>query len=405
MKTTLLNFATVSLLLFAGCSKEGEQNAKDNNTNNLKATAAINAGTVYQVVDGIGGASVWSGTFSDADANACFSNGNSNQLGMTICRVRADPNGNNASDITNAQKAHARGAKVLMSVWSPPASMKSNNSTVGGSLNTASYAAYATWLSNAKNSFGADVVSIQNEPNITVTYESCSWNSTQLLNFCKNNAQNIGAPVMMPEAFNFDDAYSDPTLNDATAASHISYLGGHIYGGGLRDHTNARNKGKKVWMTEHYYDNGDISTFLSLSKEIGDCFANYMNAYVYWYVLKGTGNCLLVSNGTPNKKGYMFGQWSKFVRPGYQRISITSNPQSGLYVYAFKNGGQIIVVAVNQNTSVVNQQFTLTGASITGLNRYTTSSSKNIAQTSFAVTNNSWGVNIDAQSTTTYVSY
>jgi len=41
-------------------------------------------------------------------------------------------------------------------------------------------------------------VSLQNEPDATVTYESCSWNATQFLNFTKNNAAAIGTRVMMP---------------------------------------------------------------------------------------------------------------------------------------------------------------------------------------------------------------
>ncbi len=401
-KNCLSLFAAI--LLIAGCSKNDSREADSELI--TKGTAAIDASAVYQFVDGIGGASVWSGTFSDADANACFSNGNSNQLGMTICRVRADPNGNNTAEISNSQKAKARGAKILMTTWSPPASMKTNNSTVSGSLKTDQYAAYATWLKNAKASLGADIVSIQNEPNIRVTYESCDWTPTQLLNFSKNNAQNIGGSVMMPEAYNFDDAYSDPTLNDATAASHISHIGGHLYGGGLYYHSNAREKGKKIWMTEHYYDDGDINTFLTMSQEIGDCFRNWMNAYVWWYVLKGTGNCLLVSNGVPNKKGYMFGQWSKFVRPGDRRIGTTYNPSPGVYLYAFSRGSKIIIVAVNKNTSATYQPFTLSGVTVPGFDRWVTSPTKNIAQgTRFAISGGSWGNLLDAQSTTTFVSY
>jgi hypothetical protein len=44
-----------------------------------------------------------------------------------------------------------------------------------------------------------DIISVQNEPNIKVEYVSCSWNSTQMFNFVKNNVQNVGVPIMIPE--------------------------------------------------------------------------------------------------------------------------------------------------------------------------------------------------------------
>lgn len=56
---------------------------------------------------------------------------------------------------------------VFATPWSPPASMKSNGSTTGGSLNSSSYGAYANHLSdfcNYMSNNGASLyaISVQN---------------------------------------------------------------------------------------------------------------------------------------------------------------------------------------------------------------------------------------------------
>jgi glucuronoarabinoxylan endo-1,4-beta-xylanase len=366
--------------------------------------AAINLGSIQQVIDGFGGATVGNGQLTDAEMDALFGNANASQIGLTICRVKFSYDSNFTEDQANATKAKARGATVFASVWSPPASMKSNGSVVGGSLNASSYAAYATWLSNARASFGnVDIVSIQNEPNVVVNYESCTWTPQQLLDFCKNNAQNIGCPVMMPEAYNFDDAYSDPTLNDATAASHISYVAGHLYGGGLTRHSNAIAKGKKVWMTEHFFDGDDIGTCMTMAKEILDCVNNSMNAYVWWYLK--TPNCNLINaGGSLQKKGYIMGQFSKYVRPGYNRVDATYNPQSSVYVCAFK-GAKNVIIAINQSTSTKSQQFVVQNGSMTSVTKYTTSGSKSLSSDgSIALSGGTvFTSTLDPQSVSTFV--
>ncbi len=370
-----------------------------------RAAAAVNLTGIQQIIDGFGAATVWNGQLSDAEMDASFGNG-TGQMGLTICRIRFDPSGPGGADndeISNSIKAKARGAVILASVWSPPASMKDNTNTIGGSLNASSYAAYAAWLSNEKSSFGnIDIVSIQNEPNISVNYESCNWTAAQLQTFCQNNAQNIGGSVMMPEAYNFDVNYSDPTLNNSTSASHIAYIGGHVYGASPFNYTNAISKGKKVWMTEHYYDPDDIGTCMTMAKEINDCMDDNMNAYVWWYLKQP--NCNLINSGGGfNKKGYIMAQYSKFVRPGYQRVDATYNPSTGVYISAYK-GSKVVIVAVNQGSSSVSQDFTFQNGTVTNLTRYTTSGSKSLNNDgTVTVTNNSFTAVLDAQSVTTFV--
>lgn len=365
--------------------------------------ATVDFASIKQSIDGFGASTAWNGQINDAEADVSFNNANTNQLGLSILRVRIDPNSGSWNDEKlNAQKAKARGAKIVACPWTPPASMKTNSNVVGGELKPESYVAYAAHLKSFCDNAGTiDIISIQNEPNIKVGYESCTWNATQLLNFCKNNASAIGKPVMMPEAFNFNFALSDSTLNDATARSKITYIGGHLYGTTPRNYANAATYAKKVWMTEHYYVSDNIDTCIVMGKEIVDCMYYNMSAYIWWY-LRQPGCNIINAGGSIKKKGYILGQFSKFIRPGDYRIEATYQPQIGVNVVAF-NGAAMVIVAVNKNTSSVNQTFTFQNGSAASLKKYTTSNSKNLSSDgAIAVSGLSFTTTLDAQSVTTF---
>jgi glucuronoarabinoxylan endo-1,4-beta-xylanase len=376
---------------------------------NLSAqVATIDVAKVKQVIDGFGACTAWHVQFTTAEADAAFKNENSEQLGLSILRVRIAPTSSEwpgwADEKANAQKAKARGATILASPWSPPATLKTNNNIIGGELKTESYAAYANHLKSFCTYLGnVDVVSIQNEPNIEVGYESCNWTPTQLLNFCKNNASAIGKPIMAPEAFNFDKNFSDPILNDLIANTHVQYIGGHLYGATAYNYINAITKGKKVWMTEKYFNPDDISTCITMAKEITGCMYNNMNAYVWWY-LRQPGCNLIEAGGKLKKKGCTMGQFSKFVRPGYSRIEATYQPISGVYMVAFKGKDHNVVVVVNQNKNNVSQSFSFKNDTVFSVKKYVTSESKNINdEGTLTCVGNSFTDNLDAQSITTFV--
>lgn len=376
---------------------------------NLSAqVATIDVAKVKQVIDGFGACTAWHVQFTTAEADAAFKNEDSEQLGLSILRVRIAPTSSEwpgwADEKANAQKAKARGAIILASPWSPPATLKTNNNIIGGELKTDLYAAYANHLKSFCTYLGnVDVVSIQNEPNIEVGYESCNWTPTQLLAFCKNNASAIGKPIMAPEAFNFDKKFSDPILNDSTANAHVQYIGGHLYGATAYNYANAITKGKKVWMTEKYFNPDDISTCITMAKEITDCMYNNMNAYVWWY-LRQPGCNLIEAGGKPKKKGCTMAQFSKFVRPGYFRIEATYQPITGVYMVAFNGKDQNVVVVVNQNKYKVSQSFSFKNDTVFSVKKYVTSESKNINdEGTLTCVGNSFTDNLDAQSITTFV--
>jgi glucuronoarabinoxylan endo-1,4-beta-xylanase len=395
-------------LLTAACKKKNDSTPP---TPGPTYTSDINLTATQQTIRGFGGATVFRPDLTDADINTLFGT-NDNQLGLSILRIRVNPFGSSqwGTELSNAKRAKALGAIVMATPWSPPASMKTNNNTTGGRLSTSSYADYAAYLksfADYMSTNGAELyaLSIQNEPDIQVNYESCDWTPAEMTDFIKNNTFNWGnTKLMAAESFNFNQSFTDPILNDATAASKVGIIGGHIYGSGLRKYDNALNKGKEVWMTEHLDTLTTWTSVLSTAKEIHDCMAvaNY-SAYLWWYIKRFYGP--IDESGQITRRGFVMAQFSKYIRLGYQRVD-ASDPVSNVYVSAYKGNGKIVIVAVNTSGSKQTIKFNLNGGTLpASFTPHITSSAKSLStEASVNISGNSVTYEIPASSITTLVS-
>jgi O-glycosyl hydrolase len=292
---------------------------------------------------------------------------------------------------------------AIATAWTAPASMKDNNNTVGGKLKTDSYSAYAAHLKSFNTAVGGvSAICPVNEPNYKVSYECMEMTASEVAAFVASQGSNFGTSVMAPEPFDMDKTYITTYLSNTTAKSKTSYVCGHIYGKTPYYY----DFGKPVWMTEHYVNSSvsgnDWSNAMTVAKEIHDCMNAGWSAYVWWYIRRSYGP--MDESGNITKTGYLMAQYARYVRPGYSKISCTSNPTSGVYVTAYKSGSKIVVVAVNQNSSSTYQAFSLGGATISGFNRYITTSSSNLTSSSFSA-GSSFGITLPASSITTLVSY
>jgi glucuronoarabinoxylan endo-1,4-beta-xylanase len=335
------------------------------------------------------------------------------ELGLTILRLRI-PYTDNVSEfsaqLSVAQLAQTEGALVFASPWTPPPELKDNNNIIGGVLKDSSYGAFAAHLkafADYMSSNGAPLyaVSVQNEPDASVTYESCSWNPVQFRTFMKNNAPAIGTRVMMPESQNFVRALSDSTLNDSTAAANTAIIAGHIYGGGLSPYPLAVSKGKEVWMTEHLVLDTSWTAVLGTGKEIHDCMIAGWNAYVWWYIVRYYGP--ISEDGTLSRRGYVMSQYARFVRPGYYRIKCNPVPQRNVYLSSYRNSSssKVVIVALNVGASAVQQAFSISNGSMTSFSLYTTSQSKNCARgNDLSAATGNFTATLDPSSITTFVS-
>lgn len=376
------------------------------------ATAQIDATATRQTIRGFGGATVFVPTtpLSSVALDKLFGTG-PGDIGLTLLRIRlASDDAWRQIELANALGAEARGARVMATPWSPPAAMKSNDSLIGGMLNPSSYADYATYLNNfatfmARNGAPLYAISVQNEPDYPVTYESCNWTADQMLTFCRDNAGAITATrVIVPESFQFQHAMSDPVLNDPTAASHVDIIGGHIYGAGLAPYPLAVSQGKDVWMTEHLDLSTDWAGALATAKEIHDCLATAnFNAYFWWYLRRYYGP--LGEDDNVTKRGWVMAQFAKFIRPGFDRVDATENPATGVSVSAYVHDQFVVIVAINQNATDVTQTFALANATAPSFTPWVTSATASLAaQAPVAVTNGTFSATLPAESVTTFVS-
>ena len=399
------------------------------------AAATIDFGAAQQTIRGFGGSSAW---ITDMNArpgmaDRLFGNSGPQQIGLSILRVRIDPSpdpgghANWGTELSNATLATARGARVIATPWSPPASMKSNNNVNnGGRLNPGSYADYASYLQSFvafMENGGAPLyaISIQNEPDWSPSYESCLWSGAEFNTWIVNHASLITTRLIMPETVNLTAgslmAHADPSLNDPAAAAHIDIVGTHIYGTAPAPYPNAASKNKEVWMTEHTVEGTGLQSALDLAREIHDSLAvgNY-NAYVYWWLQNWiVGNSSPYEAGLINdpaldleltKKGYVMGQFSKFVRPDYVRTTATANPSTNVFISAYKDIANIrfVIVAINLGTADINQPFTIQNQALTQLIPHRTSADENLAQLSpVNVVAGSFSYPLRGRSVTTFV--
>ena len=145
MKKDLTTFLAIIVLL-AGCSKKnttGETDTPSRTIPREEATAAVNASTVQQTIQGFGGMNhpVWIGDLTNDQRTKAFST--TSGIGMSILRVSVPENSNQfAAEKPTIDAAKSYGAKVIATAWNAPASMMNNLY-----LKTSSYADYAAHLS------------------------------------------------------------------------------------------------------------------------------------------------------------------------------------------------------------------------------------------------------------------
>jgi len=339
------------------------------------------------------------------------------------------------------QQAKARGVdKIIASTWSPPAWMKTNNQTThGGYLKSENYGDYAALLAKFikeyKSQFNIDLygVSVANEPNSMtfLEWDSSEWNSTNFQVFLKDYLKQAmidqgvqNAKVIVGESSWWSEDLVKDSLNDPASAARIDIVAGHNYPVPVvnaemptQPFATAEAKGKKVWMTEvskvDSYDPG-IGSGLKFARQINDFMTKAnTNAWMYWTgAIPGNNDEGLInvdkstSTFQLTKRYYAFGNFSKFIKPGYARIGATANPVSGVYISAYKDQatGKFTIVAVNDSDASAELNFAPSGFTAGKLTPYTTNSELSLAQgPNVPLTGGKFQAIVPAKSIVTYV--
>ena len=381
-------------------------------------TSTVDWTTAHQTITGFGAATAFQCGSEDANGE-CNGNGNpwttqelnllydqNLGIGLSLIRFKIEENGSFPYN-TNILNAIAKGAKAWGAPWSPPASMKTNGSIKnGGSLEAASYQAWASQLVNyvaaLKNTYGIPIyaISVQNEPDLAISYESAQYSAQQFHDFVLNNLcptlQSVGlgnVKIMIAEQAHWQFDLATTTKNDAAANACVGIYAAHGYSSPASAFPVSTSQ--ELWETEDS-DLGaqDTSTSngLTWAQKLHDylTIAN-LNAWHYWWAVDSvttTGQGLLNSHsGTLviPARFYMIGQYTKFIRPGFVRIGATVSPVANTYISAYKNptsSGHVVIVAINKGSSNANVTFQFSGFTAPSVTPYVSNGTLNLTQQS-----------------------
>jgi len=385
------------------------------------ATVAVDAGTKYQTIRGFGASTAWGSSMSATDADLLWST--TTGAGLSLHRIHIDPSNGSSSELPIAKLAVARNVTVWATPWTPPAADKSNNNNVMGTLTNASaFATYLTGFVKKMKDNGVPIyaVSAQNEPDANVTYESCVYDGSTMAKWVGKTMgpafAGSGVKVMGPETQNwYGFATFWPILKaDADFMKYTDIIATHEYGGSVKAYPEIQTAGKEFWETEIYDTDGTadvgMGSGLRVAKLIHEAMtiAN-MSAWHYWWVYpSSTDNGALwdKSSNKAAKRLWVMGNFSRFARPGYVRISATTAPTSGVTISAYLGtaDNRIVIVAINTNTSATSQAFTLSGASATTATPWVTNDAQSlVSQAAVTISGNGFTYSLPAKSVTSLV--
>jgi len=332
---------------------------------------------------------------------------------------------------------------------SPPYWMTNSGCTAGGvnganNLKSANYSDFANYLTEVlkhfRDNFGTtfDYISPINEPDGGWTasggQEGCSYsasNQAWIINELKSKLNNNGlsTKIMASEQCIIDNFVSQVGAYDSNTKNAIDTYCTHTYGGTNRTgaYNLAANDNKKLWMSEvsaypgpHDTTHSEINSSMDLSDRImSDLKYMKPQAWCAWILSEGEDNCVdlnfnanlihtpYINNPNHNyyitKQYYTFGQFTRFIRPGYTFI----DSNNGNTVSAWdKDSGNLTIVVRNNSGSNVNYEYDLSKFTNVGsyASVYRTSSTENGAQVSNAsITNKRLIAAATPNSTTTYV--
>ena len=362
-----------------------------------------------------------------------------------------------APDLATAKQALARGAKVWATAWTPPPAWKTTNSKNGSGKDFTSnvlqpehYQDYANYLADFVDLMkGGGVpliaLSAQNEPDYVASWDGAEANASMVATFV---GQYLGptfatrcpdVKIVSPDTAHWDNLwtgndmdYYDALMNDPDAKKYTAIVATHPYPVGDRDPNLQMpvpsENGKEFWQTEWSQENKvttdtpdpSMVSAIDMVQHIHDhlTIAN-MNSWNWWAIYttkdnlndKNRMNPALIQPdatlGTPYmfKRGYAFGNWSKFVRPGFIRIGATDTPTEDVLVEAYRDDTHIAIIAVNATNDTVTQKFTLTDGTFGTVTPWVTSETDSLAAKTPITATDNFTFDLPNQSVVTFVNW
>ena len=232
--------------------------------------------------------------------------------------------------------------------------------------------------------------------------------------------------LMAPESFYYSQATNDALLADPKAASNISIVGGHLYGGAPNYPGSAETQGKDVWMTEHFLDSVNksdtktswatsIDDAIAIAKEIHDGLTlSQYNAYVHWWLVNSndaTPTGLISMSNTLDLLRNRPEALLVLHSSGLRSLRHHRAPAKGVRVSSFGTpsgaaDSKAVVVLVNENAVDVTLTASINpaGRSLSALTPYRTTATATFERLpAIGVSGNAFSVLLPAKSITTLV--
>ncbi|HVX25276.1 MAG TPA: glycoside hydrolase family 30 protein [Parafilimonas sp.] len=306
--------------------------------------------------------------------------------------------------IKEVMKAANNHITLFVSPWSPPAWMKENdNMDHGGKLKPQFMQSWANYYVKFIKGYEAKGIpiwglTVQNEPMAKQTWESCTYTAEDERDFIKNflgptlAKDGLSNKKLMCWDHNRDLIYqrASTILEDPNAAKYVWGIGYHWYEtwtGSAMEFDNVALvhqtfPTKNLVFTEGCAERFDAKKIhdWSLGEKYGMSMVHdFNNGTVAWT----DWNILLDENGGPNHVGnfcfapvhadtktgeltytnsyYYIGHFSKFIRPGAQRVIASSN-RDKLQTTAFINtNGKLVVVVLNTSDEKIDYNLWIKG--------------------------------------------
>jgi glucosylceramidase len=271
--------------------------------------------------------------------------------------------------------------KIMGSPWSAPVWMKTNSSSIGGSLQSQYYNVYAKYFVKyiealKTKGITVDAVTLQNEPQNGTNNPSMVMSSANQIDFVKNNLgpafqlAGINTKIIIWD-HNCDNApFPIAVLNDAAAKNFIDGSAFHLYAGDISAMSAVHNAhpDKNLYFTEQWTaGNGSFDGDLKwhLKNVIIGSMKNWSKVALEWNLASDAGynphtpggcnQCkgALTLDGTINRNVgyYIIAHASKFVPP--RSVRIESVNAGSIYNVAFKipDGRKVLIVLNDGSTA------------------------------------------------------
>ncbi len=377
-----------------------------------QATGTIDANTLHQEIEGFGAAGAWYEGWltahpqKDEIYDVLFG-----QLGLDIYRLRNTydhPDGdvymnNSAEIVASGEATLGRPLKIMISSWSPPAYLKSNDSTTGGDNATLDggpssyvYSQFASWWADsitAWSSYGvdADYINIQNECDYDASWDSCRFEPQQTTSIAGYDEAFEAVYNEMYSRFgsSMPKMLAAETAGMDRIAEYLSYIinPSHLYGyahhlyncygdgdstpgcGSDPDRYLARMTNfvsqygdKPRFQTEYEFSTGTWTDAMNTALLLHNSLTiEQVSAYIYWDLFWGDNGGLVTLDNpwqpdpgyTINPVYYAFKHYSAFIHSGWQRLetSVDSfNPRMSAYIGP--DGRQLTVVIINTSFDI-----------------------------------------------------